>query len=41
MADWIPTYLGGTQVLTTHAVVGTPEVAEVYVPGTEELTGRG
>ena len=40
MSVFTPAYLGGTYALTTDSVVGIPEVdrADVYIPGTEELT---
>ena len=40
MSTFTPAYLGGTHALTTDSVVGIPEVdrADVYIPGTEELT---
>ena len=39
MSEFIPTYLGGTEALTSEPVVGTPELdrADVLLPGTEEL----
>jgi len=40
MSVFTPAYLGGTHALTTDPVLGIPELdrADVYIPGTEELT---
>jgi len=38
-SNFVPAYLGGSLALSTHPVVGSPEVErpEIFLPGTEDL----